>query len=600
MTSEPGEKVVSSSSLHLESLAISTEEDGDLEEEEEWNDWEGTKSRPERWAPLGANDSDIERYDDYKYDNSSPTKFGGEDDLTDPIEIRKMKENHEQLTSALLALTTHFAQVQFRIQQIVSAPVKEKEHLLRDLEEFTFRGIPSAVSTVNIGTMNLSCHPDDIKGKIELQKEQQKDLIGQLKTQLEELESYAYETGDAGLPQSVLLEHHKIVVDQLREKLNFNVDELGRVSGDDLRSHVDQAIDELVGPIKMKEQLVDQLKTQISDLERFIQYLHGEATCTCDCPKSSKSGSGSESGESNSNSKPKCTHYRDEDEEEIRTKTVQMMKKALTLIQMFAVAQFGCSSNQFDMNSLKKSPKGNHWGDLRAALEMAVARVYNLALQSDLPADSDYTSDCEETSTVVSVICNQVLTSAVRKDLATALGNLLEHGLMHVGQSQGLLSLANCFSSRSSAGSGFLTAWDLILKYYSIKNGEKYNATAARKLSQSFALEIVGSTAITNKQLLLSTIDNIISSHSRYKRSPESHFKAFICAALNCKKLVIWIRLIVRTQEIMEQYYQPWSYVNKMGFEDALRSLDKLSSINFDLPVDLAIRQFQNIKDAFQ
>lgn len=103
-------------------------------------------------------------------------------------------------------------QVQFRIQQIVSAPVKEKEHLLRDLEEFTFRGIPSAVSTVNIGTMNLSCHPDDIKGKIELQKEQQKDLIGQLKTQLEELESYAYETGDAGLPQSVLLEHHKIVV----------------------------------------------------------------------------------------------------------------------------------------------------------------------------------------------------------------------------------------------------------------------------------------------------------------------------------------------------------------------------------------------------
>lgn len=188
---------------------------------------------------------------------------------------------------------------------------------------------------------------------------------------------------------------------------------------------------------------------------------------------------------------------------------------------------------------------------------MAVARVYNLALQSDLPADSDYTSDCEETSTVVSVICNQVLTSAVRKDLATALGNLLEHGLMHVGQSQGLLSLANCFSSRSSAGSGFLTAWDLILKYYSIKNGEKYNATAARKLSQSFALEIVGSTAITNKQvnrinykyvnmmecvdeeiyfaylqLLLSTIDNIISSHSRYKRSPESHFKAFICAAL--------------------------------------------------------------------
>ena len=43
----------------------------------------------------------------------------------------------------------------------------------------------------------------------------------------------------------------------------------------------------------MKEQLVDQLKTQIQDLERFIQYLHGEGTwdgnCTCACPKHTNS-----------------------------------------------------------------------------------------------------------------------------------------------------------------------------------------------------------------------------------------------------------------------------------------------------------------------
>lgn len=45
------------------------EDDGDLLEEE-WNDWEGTKSRPERWAPLGANDADGERYP-----AKSPTPF---------------------------------------------------------------------------------------------------------------------------------------------------------------------------------------------------------------------------------------------------------------------------------------------------------------------------------------------------------------------------------------------------------------------------------------------------------------------------------------------------------------------------------------------
>lgn len=44
----------------------------------------------------------------------------------------------------------------------------------------------------------------------------------------------------------------------------------------------------------MKEQLVDQLKTQITDLERFIQYMHVEQTsmdkkkCACSKNKDAK------------------------------------------------------------------------------------------------------------------------------------------------------------------------------------------------------------------------------------------------------------------------------------------------------------------------
>lgn len=36
-----------------------------------------------------------------------------------------------------------------------------------------------------------------------------------------------------------------------------------------------------------------------------------------------------------------------------------------------------------------------------------------------------------------------------------------------------------------------------------------------------------------------------------------------------------------------------------VGFDDALKSLDKLNGIPFKLPVDLAVRPFSNIKDAF-
>lgn len=36
-----------------------------------------------------------------------------------------------------------------------------------------------------------------------------------------------------------------------------------------------------------------------------------------------------------------------------------------------------------------------------------------------------------------------------------------------------------------------------------------------------------------------------------------------------------------------------------IGFQDAFHSLDRLTHVHFNLPVDLAVRQFQNMKDAF-
>ena len=35
------------------------------------------------------------------------------------------------------------------------------------------------------------------------------------------------------------------------------------------------------------------------------------------------------------------------------------------------------------------------------------------------------------------------------------------------------------------------------------------------------------------------------------------------------------------------------------GFDDAIKSLERLNTVKFRLPVDLAIRPFSNIRDAF-
>lgn len=76
--------------------------------------------------------------------------------------------------------------------------------------------------------------------------------------------------------------------------------------------------------------------------------------------------------------------------------------------------------------------------------------------------------------------------------------------------------------------------WELILEYYYLKNGSQFNETPARKLSESFNLDITGMASHTksNKHSMLSAIGSIITMHAPYKRSSNSHFKAFISAGL--------------------------------------------------------------------
>ncbi|XP_066583722.1 RUN domain-containing protein 1 isoform X2 [Prorops nasuta] len=346
------------------------------------NSDESDRPSGERWAPVGANDGDNDFGDEYKYIDNT------ENLSCDMERLKILEEEQEVLNSSLIALTTHFAQVQFRLQQIVEAPAHKKETLLKELEEFAFRGIPEVPSftfqsrsttpnlPISSGTSILEVgHDKEVESKMALHRSKQRELISQLKMQLEDLEKYAYETGSADLPQSVILERQNIIINHLKEKLNFNIDDLCKLPTDDLKWQMDYAISQIVSPLKMKEQLVIQLKTQITDLERFINYLQGES--------------------------------------------------------------------------------------------------------------------------------------------------------------------------------------------------------------------------------LLATIGNIIASHTPYKRSHDSHFKAFICAGLNSNKLVNWLKLVLQCQYLLENHYAPWSYVIKTGFQDAYHTLDRLTKYKFDLPIDLAVRQFQNIKDAF-
>ena len=52
------------------------------------------------------------------------------------MRLKALEEEQEQLNSSLMALTTHFAQVQFRLRQIVTAPNDVKEVNLLKLNTY--------------------------------------------------------------------------------------------------------------------------------------------------------------------------------------------------------------------------------------------------------------------------------------------------------------------------------------------------------------------------------------------------------------------------------------------------------------------------------
>lgn len=97
----------------------------------------------ERWAPVGAVASPEEETRGAGQPRQGGSSSSTEDEMAD--RLKKLEEEQDSLNSSLLALTSHFAQVQFRLKQIVHAQSEEKERMLAELEEFAFRGCPHVV-----------------------------------------------------------------------------------------------------------------------------------------------------------------------------------------------------------------------------------------------------------------------------------------------------------------------------------------------------------------------------------------------------------------------------------------------------------------------
>ncbi|XP_044529821.1 RUN domain-containing protein 1 isoform X1 [Gracilinanus agilis] len=534
--------------------------------------------------------------------------------------LRRLRAERRRLDSALLALSSHFAQVQFRLRQVVRGAPTEQQRLLRELEDFAFRGCPHVLGWGAPGDSST----DEVEGdrpreglpglrpnepglseqekqeRVEAQREKQRELIIQLKTQLDDLETFAYQEGSYdSLPQSMVLERQRVIIDELIKKLDMNLNEdISSLSPEELRQRVDAAVAQIVNPARVKEQLVEQLKTQIRDLEMFINFIQDEVGSPfqtegghCECRTSGNGSSrvGTRLPSGNKKVNP-------EEAKKIRDTGLHLMRRALAVLQMFAVSQFGCTAGQIPHTLWQRDQADRDYSPLLKRLEASVDRVRQLALRNQMNDHVISSTSLQD----IPLGGKDELTMAVRKELTVAMRDLLAHGLYTSSPGMSLvMAPIACLLPSFSSTPQTMHPWELFVKYYNTKNGRAFVESPARKLSQSFALPVTGGAVVTPKQSLLSAIHVVLTEHDPFKRSADSELKALVCMALNEQRLVSWVNLICKSGALIEPHYQPWSYMAHTGFESALNLLSRLSSLKFSLPVDLAVRQLKNIKDAF-
>ncbi|XP_072260091.1 RUN domain-containing protein 1 [Pyxicephalus adspersus] len=553
----------------------------------------------ERWAPVGAVAEEADEQSSVvgvksECEEGAGRLHSGAMSVEMVDKLRRLEEEQELLNSSLLALTSHFAQVQFRLKQIVRAEGPEKEKLLAELEDFAFKGCPYVQGAWGAQSQQVLDDSSDWekRERIEAQRKKQRELIVQLKNQLDDLEHFAYQEGNYdSLPQSMVMERQRVIIDELIKKLDVNLNEdIGCLSPEELRQRVDSAIAQIVNPARVKEQLVEQLKTQIRDLEMFITFIQDEIGSPSDT-----AGSGATGQPSNSSSNAR-TNVSPEQAKQMRETGLHLLRRALAVLQIFAVSQFGCGTGHVPQNLWKQDESNRDFTPLIKKLEVAVEKVRQLAVRQQPQEHVISYASMQE----IALGGKDELTVAVRKELAVAIRDLLSHGLYATSQGMSLvLAPIACLIPVFSTSPPTMHPWELFVKYYNEKNGKAFVDSPARKLSQSFSLPVSGNTKVTPKQSLLSAIHTVLTEHDPFKRSADSEFKALVCMALNEQRLVSWLNLICKSGVLIQSHYQPWSYMASTGFESALNVLSRVSNLKFNLPVDLAVRQLKNIKDAF-
>lgn len=479
------------------------------------------------------------------------------------------------------------------------------------------------------------------------------ELIKKLRLQLRDLEKYAYERGQLDeVPPSILAERQSVILNSIKSRLSLSieVDELDKLELDELKKQVDKEIHNVMDPLITKEHLLNQLKTQLSDLERYISHLHGTIgkihdKNTCSCQLHGCSSSPTTNDEFSDNHEANNLHQLQHStsgffksssltSNDVQTKTSRLIRNLVTQLictdiklQERVKKEKACE-DQFSQNhdidswstkevkAVLKVPKFHDDAAWTLHIDKVILATDSLVNLFTLEPQYQKSSESRH-------IDESLVESVVRRQLIPAIRDLLSYGLIDLNSLPRstsyasllfnpyyLLSTLTCFPSFQNSQHGSNNekksvthdkyhVWTVIQDYYESRNEPQFKSSSVKTLSQSFNLGATnnGPIKITSKQAFLIAVEDIIETLAKCKpNGPESHFREFIYTGLNRRKLSTWLRLVFKNKSVIRRYYHNFSFVcmpDKM--DKFLTTLDLINQFEFKLKSDVeSIEQYVN------
>ncbi|CAG5083535.1 Oidioi.mRNA.OKI2018_I69.PAR.g10401.t1.cds [Oikopleura dioica] len=488
-----------------------------------------------------------------------------------------LESERNDLQKSMITLTSRLAQVEFRLSQALNNPEADRDCILKDLSDF----VSSSTSSLPLNSTNDS-------GEDSLTK-----LSIALKDQLDEVERLAAGKG---------LNNHitKDIIQGQQESLRILSEKLGLkgeiATTEQAKQAADEAMKNLLMPQIEKEQLVDQLQTKVKDLERFIEFMQQnkeEKDLDLPDPARQKANSG------------------------IITKGVHALIKIGTLLPYLLVKNLTCGKAKIaskyhdppdtpeeDQDTVMTSaPKPLDPKEIKPKEIEDLIHTVNLvklAYQRHNIAKGKRSrgSECEHIATM------DRLVSVVRKQLSNSIAAIFAH---HFDFGSSYLSSAlstitypvyGCFRDKDSNSHAEDDSWQILLKFFEVRGGNIMTKAPNSALRHAFGMKDPLLGRNEHERSLLETIHNVKTSHEKFKAYNSSMFRAVICHGLNERCLTAWLYCVFKA---LNEEYQPDAFLRQHGYDQFLSVLLPLEKLQngFDLPANLAIKNLNDIKDAY-